>query len=76
MDQADEATKYQEAQLERALKISRRETKKIKELREKLGGVCQFCREPLGKGEIFCDADCRDDHAKLARSVQMKPIVE
>ena len=30
-------------------------------------GKCHNCKEPLPKGERFCDADCRDDFEKRQR---------
>lgn len=37
---------------------------------QKYTGACQFCREPLESPLAFCDADCRDDFAKLERQKQ------
>lgn len=31
-------------------------------------GKCHNCGEPLADPQRFCDADCRDDHAKILRS--------
>jgi hypothetical protein len=31
-------------------------------------GFCYFCDEPLGKGQRWCDADCRDDWEKAMRA--------
>lgn len=33
---------------------------------EVTAGACNNCGEPFGEGDdrIYCDADCRDDHAK------------
>lgn len=30
-------------------------------------GKCRNCDGPVGKGELFCDADCRDDWTKRHR---------
>lgn len=27
-------------------------------------GVCYNCEEPVGKGKVFCNADCADDYRK------------
>lgn len=25
-------------------------------------GFCHYCKEPIEKEKLFCDADCRDDY--------------
>lgn len=30
-------------------------------------GVCHWCEEPVGPSLRYCDADCRDDHARYLR---------
>ena len=31
-------------------------------------GRCYWCDEKVGPGEIFCDADCKEDFDKAARA--------
>lgn len=31
-------------------------------------GLCHWCDEPVASGLRFCDADCRDDHARAQRA--------
>lgn len=33
-------------------------------------GRCHNCAEPLPAGQLFCDADCRDDHEKVTAAKQ------
>lgn len=31
-------------------------------------GLCHWCDEPVATGLRYCDADCRDDHARAQRA--------
>jgi hypothetical protein len=62
-DPVDRAVVEQDRLLEEQLRIARKPVHTLAYI-----GSCHNCSEPLPEPNRFCDADCRDDHAKLQRS--------
>lgn len=64
-DQFDRASEHETLDRELAIKAALA-TSRAGILNPK--GHCYNCAEPLPKGGLFCDADCRTDHEGRKRS--------
>lgn len=62
-DPADEASDLIDQELARQIAAAKAQGKPVKPP----VGTCYFCGEKVGKGMIFCDADCRDDFDREER---------
>lgn len=63
-DPVDRASVEEQRILEQAIELARHKTSVVLPFI----GQCYNCDEPLVPGHRFCDAECRDDHEKRARS--------
>ena len=65
MDDADLTAEREERMAELARRYAKREP------RLAATGFCLNCEEPLDDDRRFCDAACRDDHAKRERMTRI-----
>lgn len=63
MDDADRAKEVEQMPIDLAIAAARASTADIAPC-----GVCYYCDAIVPPGCRFCDADCRDDHERLARA--------
>lgn len=63
MDDADRAKEVEQMPIDRAIAAARAATDDLAPC-----GICYYCDSIVPPGCRFCDADCRDDHERLARA--------
>jgi hypothetical protein len=63
MDDADRAKEVEQMPIDLAIAAARASTADLAPC-----GICYYCDSIVPPGCRFCDADCRDDHERLARS--------